>query len=283
MVSQTFKYQGARWTRVTAQSDEAYVMGVDLGQSQDPTAIVVLHHTKTPLDTWTVNQQARTTKQDVQERFDCVVAERVPLNTSYPDVVAYVGELLNRPMLHGRCELVIDESGVGRAVSDLFELGGLKPIRVAITAGVDATKTDRRRCWSVAKSVLISGVDACLNVGSLRFADELREREALREELQNFRRHVTNAGKATYQARSGAHDDLVLAVAIALWWCGERRKHQVRINGRTIEENERHMARVRQQRLSGREPTNIKRHSISEAELGKHKYWPPRPLFGGGK
>ena len=56
-------------------------MGVDLGQIQDPTALVVLHHTKTPLETWTVNEKARTTKQDVQEHFDCVVAERVPLNT----------------------------------------------------------------------------------------------------------------------------------------------------------------------------------------------------------
>ena len=115
---------------------------------------------------------------------------------------------------------------------------------VAITAGVDATKTDRLRCWSVAKSLLISGVDACLHDGSLRFADELREREALREELQNFRRHVTNAGRATYQARTGAHDDLVLAVAISLWWCGERRKRQIWINGRTPEEMRAHLARV---------------------------------------
>ena len=98
----------------------------------------------------------------------------------------------------------------------------------------------------MAKSFLISGVDACLHDGSLRFADELREREALREELQNFRRHVTNAGRATYQARTGAHDDLVLAVAISLWWCGERRKRQVWINGKTPEQMAEHLARVRQ-------------------------------------
>ena len=253
MVSQTFKYQGSRWTRYPAQFEEAYVMGVDLGQSQDPTAIAVMHHTKTPLDTWTVDEKALKTVQDVQKRYDVVAAERVPLNTSYPDVVAYVGELLRRPPLHDHCDLVIDESGVGRAVSDLFEVGGLRPIRVAITAGVDATKTDRLRCWSVAKSFLISGVDACLHDGSLRFADELREREALREELQNFRRHVTNAGRATYQARTGAHDDLVLAVAISLWWCGERRKRQVWINGKTPEQMAEHLARVRQQRSSGQD------------------------------
>jgi hypothetical protein len=29
---------------------------------------------------------------------------------------------------------------------------------------------------------------------------------------------VSDAGRATYNARTGARDDLVLAVAIALWW-----------------------------------------------------------------
>ena len=179
------------------------------------------------------------------------------------------GELLRRPPLHDRCDLVIDESGVGRAVSDLFEVGGLKPTRVAITAGVDATRTDTRR-WSVAKSLLISGVDACLHDGSLRFADELRERETMREELMNFRRHVTAAGRASYQARTGAHDDLVLAVAISLWWCGERRKRQILINGKTPQEMQEHLARVRQQRSSAREHTNINLVQISESEAKQH-------------
>jgi hypothetical protein len=96
---QTFEHKGQRWTRHPAVAEEAYVLGCDLGQSQDPTALIVLHHTKTPLDTWTVNEKALKTVQDVQKRFDCVVAERVPLNTSYPDIVAYVAELLSRPAI----------------------------------------------------------------------------------------------------------------------------------------------------------------------------------------
>jgi hypothetical protein len=38
------------------------------------------------------------------------------------------------------------------------------------------------------------------------------------EELKDFQRKVSDAGRATYNARVGAHDDLVLAVAIALWF-----------------------------------------------------------------
>jgi hypothetical protein len=41
---------------------------------------------------------------------------------------------------------------------------------------------------------------------------------ALADELKDFRRKVSEAGRATYSARTGAHDELVLAVAIALWF-----------------------------------------------------------------
>ena len=75
-------------------------------------------------------------------------------------------------------------------------------------------------------TLLISGLDARLLSGELRFAAALGEAHALAEELKDFRRHLTSAGRASYQARVGKHDDLVLAVAIALWWAIERRRHQ---------------------------------------------------------
>jgi hypothetical protein len=40
----------------------------------------------------------------------------------------------------------------------------------------------------------------------------------MKDELLDFRRKLSDAGRATYAARTGAHDDLVLAVAIACWW-----------------------------------------------------------------
>jgi hypothetical protein len=87
-------------------------------------------------------------------------------------------DVLIRPPLRDRCYLVIDESGVGRAVGDMFTDAGLRAVRVAITAGVDAVKQDQLR-WSVAKSLLISGVDARLHSGELRFAADLGEAHAL--------------------------------------------------------------------------------------------------------
>ncbi len=45
----------------------------------------------------------------------------------------------------------------------------------------------------------------------------LSDAGALQEELKDLRK-VSDAGRATHNARTGAHDYLVLAVAIALWW-----------------------------------------------------------------
>ena len=138
-----FEYKGQNWTRFPApKADEAFVMAVDLGQSQDPTAIAVMRHWQIPLETWRVDEKKRTTRQDIEQNFDVQYAERMPLGTSYPAIVQHVRDLLNRPPLRDNCYLVIDESGVGRAVGDMFGEAGLRAIRVSITAGTGVTKQD---------------------------------------------------------------------------------------------------------------------------------------------
>jgi len=75
----------------------------------------------------------------------------------------------------------------------------------------------------VPKIVLVSHLDARLHTGELRFADDLSEAEAIKDELANFQRHVSAAGRATFEARSNTHDDIVLSVGLALWWALEKR------------------------------------------------------------
>src|SRR5215469_16684472 len=59
--------------------------------------------------------------------------ERLPLGTPYPAIVAHVGRLLTK--LPGRPELVIDYTGVGRPVFDMFVYSGIYPTGVLITGG----------------------------------------------------------------------------------------------------------------------------------------------------
>ena len=201
------------------------MVGVDLGQSTDPTAIAILEHVTGVLDKGSDYDRHCGLTEHLQtkaERVDVRHLERLPLGLSYSAVVQRVSDLLARPPLCGSddqrpAELVIDETGVGRAVGDIFDAQELRPIRVSITAGHEVTNQGGRR-WHVAKTRLISTLDAKLHVGELRFAQALTESAVMKEELKDFRRHVGAAGRFSYEARTGKHDDLILAVAIALWW-----------------------------------------------------------------
>ena len=189
---------------------EKYVLAVDLGQSSDPTAIAVLHHKHYQH----VHVKGRIV--EAGETFDVRHLARLPLGLSYIEQVAGVARLLARPPLNAGCELVIDETGVGRPVGDLFEAHGMQPTRITITGGDKATSAGKRR-WHVPKQLLISTLDARLHTGDLRFAADLTEAGAMANELKDFRRKVSDAGRYSYEARVGRHDDLVLAVAIGLW------------------------------------------------------------------
>jgi hypothetical protein len=195
------------------QSPSHWFVGVDLGQSQDPTALCVLE----------AYEQVGDPTEPARFCYDVRHLMRFPLGMSYPAMVHEIGLILTRPPLGLLTELIIDETGVGRAVGDIFNDHGLKPIKVTITAGNEEGQSGFAR-YTVPKQVLISNLDALMHTGELRIAKDLRETPALESELKDFRRHVTEAGRNTYQARVGAHDDLVLAVAIALWRAVRRKK-----------------------------------------------------------
>jgi hypothetical protein len=110
--------------------------------------------------------------------------------------------------------LAVDETGVGRPVVDLFRQANLsaqlRPF--TITCGSAVTFN------TVAKKQLVGAVQAPLCSGRLRFAAELELTPVLQKELQNFRVTVDEQTRnETFAAwRNADHDDLVLALALAL-------------------------------------------------------------------
>lgn len=187
-----------------ADIPQGWVVAVDLGQASDPTAICAMRSHRETVDDKPV------------QHFDVLHLQRLPLGLSYIDQVEEVAKLLSRPPLPSDCPLVIDETGVGRAVGDLFDRLGLSPTKVSITAG-DAQSRHGERRYSVPKGRLISALDARLHTHELRFAPKLSEAGAMKEELKDFRRQVSAVGRFMYAARLSRHDDLVLAVSLALW------------------------------------------------------------------
>ncbi len=168
------------------------VIGADLGQAQDSTALAVA--------------EVRTPEIHVRH------LERLPLGTPYPKVVERIGDLVDK--LPGTA-LVVDATGVGRAVLDQMHEANLAPVAVTITGG-RFTSYDGTM-WRVPKKALLRPLVASTEEGRLKVAKGLPEAEALQVELQAFQRRITARGHDAFQG-IGEHDDLVIAVALACWW-----------------------------------------------------------------
>jgi hypothetical protein len=166
-------------------------------------------------------------RENAKPLFQCGHLERLPLNTAYPAVVAHAQRLFRTPEFHGRAELVLDLTGIGRPVADMFHVAGMKPVKVLITGGNDEHFDKDTAVYHVPKLVLVSTVQALLHDGRLQIQSDLPMAPILRAELEDFRAVVTDSGRWTFGARSGAHDDLVLALALACWRANRRQPMQI--------------------------------------------------------
>lgn len=201
------------------------IVGLDLGQARDWTA-------------WTVTE--RTKHAGSSATYNVRHIDRIREH-AYPQIVQHTAALvgaLRGPAPRGfdarylpdprpRVSLVVDYTGVGRAVADLIDELTLdaQVCLVTITGG-DATTRGERGDWRVPKRLLASTIDAGLQTGRLTIEKQLTLAATLTSELKGFRVKTTLTGHQRFEAgdewREGAHDDLVLSLALAVWW-GEHR------------------------------------------------------------
>lgn len=205
-----------------AQPPTRFLIGLDLGQARDYTALAVLERvrmTRTATQTREAGamRYTRPVTEELPTVYHCRHLERFRLSTPYPAVVEQVGELLRSPALLHQATLVVDYTGVGRPVVDMMRGAGLAPVPVTITGGDVVTRDGR--AWRVPKRDLVGVVQVLLQSERLKFASALALTPALVAELTAFRVKITAAANDTYGVwREGAHDDLVLACAVALWY-----------------------------------------------------------------
>jgi hypothetical protein len=168
--------------------------------------------------------------------------QRIPIGTTYLEVVSQLGELVRSPELDGCCELLADATGVGRSVVDLLRMAQLnctiKP--EVVTGGVD--EQQGAGYYHVPKRDLITRLVVALQSGRLQIAQGMEHCPELLAEMAEIQVKVTPQGNEQFGTwREGAHDDLVFAVAAVLLgraeglsvrWVGE-----VGLLGRGVEGN----------------------------------------------
>ena len=178
-------------------------IGIDLGKMRNPTTIAIVHRPDTFARTvlmrpYTVISERRTGPSAL------VYLATVRLGTSYVDVVERIRQVARHEALGGQARrVVVDATGVGLPVVDMLrraKLGcELRP--VTITGGTGERHSSGT--YYVAKTDLMAGLRARLELKELEIGEGLAE-------WAEFRKQMVGFGTA-------AQDDLVLAVALAVW------------------------------------------------------------------
>ena len=180
------------------------VVGVDIGQKRDPTAVAVVEHE------WR--------KRDGREEDHWLARhlERLPLGTPYPQVAVRLVEVVESVRRHTKSTptINVDATGVGQPVVDEMIRRGLSATACFFTHGDRRTAEGMR--VTIGKAWLVSRMQALLQGGRLHLPD-ISEAHALTDELLDYEIRVDENANDRYGAfRVGKHDDLVTALGLAV-------------------------------------------------------------------
>ena len=200
-----------------------FTIGADLGQSQDYTALTVLETVIIdgnipPL--FTNPNKPFDKKPEPDHFFALRHLERLSLGTPYPAQVSRITELYNSVLRMGKATMIVDGTGVGRAVVDLLRDRGLSFVPVQITGG--NAESSNGIYLSIPKRDLVASVQVLLQSGKLKISSGLELSETLTKELLGFKvtfnkNNHDSYGNDSLSWRDAPHDDLVLATALACW------------------------------------------------------------------
>lgn len=191
------------------------MVGVDIGQKHDPTAIAV-----TELS-WRLGA-AR-----LEDHWIVRHLESLPLMTPYPDVAARVESIVTRlqsprprPWYKPDADdellltLYVDATGVGQPIVDLLAGAGVRPMAVYFTHGEKRTVENKE--VKLGKAWLVSRLQALLQTRRLHLPDTPVARQ-LAKELQDYEIKIDQNANDTYGAfKVGTHDDLVTALGLTV-------------------------------------------------------------------
>lgn len=178
------------------------LLGLDLGQRRDHSALVIVEKRVEP----TGRFDAVHWRHGAQVRMELRHAERLPLGLPYLALIARLRLALEELKPSGyaaaavRKTLVFDAAGPGGPVAELLQRArlGVTLMPITITGG------GRPNGSNVPRAVLLARLRMLLESGTLRLSAHAAE---LHGELRSVR----------LDGRQPAHDDLALALALAVW------------------------------------------------------------------
>jgi hypothetical protein len=198
-------------------ADFMFYIGIDLGQRIDYTAIAVVERRQPVIHGFDHLHWLRTVEK-LPDEWAVRRLERIPLGTPYTKVVDRLAELARHPKLAGHCRMVIDATGVGAPVVDMLKAAniGCEIVPVVFSAGTQESFDGKT--WRVPKLDLLARLQMLFEQQRLKVPRKLKESSTLVRELLDTKAKPRPRGNVRIGAdAAGQHDDLVMALALAVW------------------------------------------------------------------
>jgi hypothetical protein len=200
----------------TPEKDSKYIhyyCGVDLGKKRDPSTVVVI----------------RTYYAYGKVEYQVGYLRRFSLSMLYTDISTKLATLDRQLKALAAKEgkeaivtYVCDATGIGGPILEVVskKLPYARIMKAYITGGINTTYAPEDP-WEfhIPKGQLVSGLMAAYDRGIMSMPRDSKEADAILDELANFEIHISEAGHDSYYAAPSKHDDLVVALALAVWAC----------------------------------------------------------------
>ena len=183
-----------------------YFIGLDLGMARDNSALVAVER----VIEVSLKEGAMLVLYNIRH------LQTFPLGTTYSDIVGEVSILLQQPELRHDSTLVVDKTGLGSPVIEMFENAGINPTGITITGGQQVSSVSGG--YNVPKSELVDALAVNYQNGRIKISPKLPEAKKLEQQINNFTAKIKKGGREIYEALDEQiHDDLVLALSLAIW------------------------------------------------------------------
>ena len=162
------------------------------------------------------------------EKLTCSFRDKVRLR--YSEMPYYTKEMITSADMFGRCIFIIDGTGVGQAVFDLYNAAGLDPFYISITGGssTSAVKGRSKNGFSssqfgdlcganVPKQDLYASLRSHLERG-LILNGTSRYADISKKQFEHFQVEIKKNKSVTYENdKPSTHDDFVTTAMLACW------------------------------------------------------------------
>ena len=174
------------------------VVGIDIGSLVDYTAVCVLEVGR---------------DQGVITYLHCIHLDRLQIGQTYLSQIEDIAVILRK--IPG-AKIALDFTGIGNPVSQIWGACGMRVDTKFSIHGGDKRSYENGITY-IPKRDIIGGITVGLQSGKLKFAAGLPLIKEIVNELISYEVKINpSTGHDSYNARSGQHDDMILALGCAV-------------------------------------------------------------------